>query len=69
MPVGAGSCRFVLDRIDCRLGKTGLNFLVLGALWRGMAVPLFWAVLGNPGNSDINDLSSFRWALKILPCT
>jgi len=50
--VGDGPWRLTLDRTHWRFGKTDLNFLVLGIAHRGIALPVFWSVLDQPGNSD-----------------
>lgn len=55
IPVGESAWRLALDRTHWRLGKTDINFLVLGVVWRGMAIPLFWTVLNKPGNSDTDE--------------
>src|SRR5512137_1505197 len=52
VPVGDGSWRLAMDRTNWQFGKADINFLVLGVAWRGIALPLFWAVLEGPGNSD-----------------
>ena len=52
VPVGDGPWRLTLDRTNWQFGKTDINFLVLGVAHRGLAVPLFWSVLGKAGNSD-----------------
>ena len=53
--VGEGPWRLALDRTHWRLGKTDINFLVLGVVWRGVALPLFWTVLDKAGNSDTDE--------------
>jgi hypothetical protein len=52
VPVGDGPWRLAMDRTNWRFGKTDINFLVLGIAYRGIAVPVFWSVLGKAGNSD-----------------
>jgi hypothetical protein len=52
VPVGDGPWRLTVDRTNWQFGRTESNFLVLGVAHRGMAVPLFWSVLGKAGNSD-----------------
>ena len=44
-----------MDRTNGQFGKADIHFLVLGVAWRGVAVPLFWAVLDKPGNSDTEE--------------
>ncbi|MCA1612680.1 MAG: IS4 family transposase [Acidobacteria bacterium] len=41
-----------LDRTDWYLGKTPLNILVLGVIYKGAAFPLLWAVLPKKGCSS-----------------
>ncbi|SMF95105.1 Transposase DDE domain-containing protein [Methylomagnum ishizawai] len=52
VPVGDGPWRLTLDRTNWKFGLAEINFLVLGIAHRGMAVPVFWSVLGKAGNSD-----------------
>lgn len=53
--VGDGPWRLTLDRTHWRFGKTDINFLVLGIAHRGIALPVFWSVLDQPGNSDTQE--------------
>ena len=41
-----------LDRSSWKLGKAELNILVLGVVYQGIAIPLFWKALGKAGNSN-----------------
>lgn len=41
-----------LDRTNWPLGRVEINLLVLGVVYEGLAVPLFWTVLGKAGNSN-----------------
>jgi Transposase DDE domain len=41
-----------LDRSDWQLGKTPLNVLVLGLVYKGVAIPVLWTILEKKGNSD-----------------
>ena len=50
--VGDGPWRLTMDRTHWRFGKTDLNVLVLGIAHRGIALPVFWSVLDQPGHSD-----------------
>jgi hypothetical protein len=52
LPVGEGPWRLTLDRTNWQFGKAGLNLLVLGMAYRGMALPIFWSVLNKAGNSN-----------------
>lgn len=53
--VGEGPWRLAMDRTHWRFGKADINFLVLGVVWRGVALPLFWTVLDKAGNSDTDE--------------
>lgn len=44
-----------LDRTNWKLGKAELNLLVLAAVYRGVAFPLFWSALGKAGNSNLRE--------------
>jgi hypothetical protein len=52
VPVGDGPWRLTMDRTNWLFGKVDINFLVLGVAYRGIALPLFWSVLGKAGNSS-----------------
>ena len=41
-----------LDRTNWKLGKTEVNVLMLALVYKGVAFPLFWSVLGKAGNSN-----------------
>ena len=41
-----------LDRTNWKLGSVEINFLVLGVVYQGLAIPLFWTVLPKAGNSS-----------------
>lgn len=44
-----------LDRTNWKLGRAELNILVLGVVYRGIAIPLFWTVLDKAGNSNTDE--------------
>jgi hypothetical protein len=52
VPVGDGPWRLTMDRTNWQFGKVDINFLVLGIAYRGIALPVFWSVLGKAGNSN-----------------
>ena len=54
-----------LDRSNWKLGKAELNMLVLGVVYQGIAIPLFWTALGKAGNSNTAE----RIALMERFCT
>jgi hypothetical protein len=41
-----------LDRTNWQLGKTPLNVLVLGLVYKGVAIPVLWTILEKKGNSN-----------------
>lgn len=41
-----------LDRTNWQLGKTSLNILVLGIVYKGVAIPVLWTILEKKGNSN-----------------
>lgn len=41
-----------LDRTNWKLGSVEINFLVLGVVYQGLAIPLFWTVRPKAGNSS-----------------
>ncbi|MBK8535390.1 MAG: transposase [Candidatus Competibacteraceae bacterium] len=52
VPVGDGPWRLTLDRTHWKFGQVDIHFLVLGMAYRGIAVPVFWSVLGKAGHSN-----------------
>lgn len=46
-----GPWDLALDRTNWKLGKTHINILMLGIIWHGACVPLFWTLLPKSGNS------------------
>jgi hypothetical protein len=44
-----------LDRTNWKLGKTNINFLVLGVCYGGLSIPLFWIALPKAGNSNTKE--------------
>lgn len=48
-------CYLSLDRTVWYWGKKPNNMLTLGGLYEGIAIPLFWEVLGKAGNSAVED--------------
>lgn len=45
-------CYLLLDRTNWKYGKTHINLLVIGLLYRDVFIPLVWADLGRAGNSS-----------------
>ena len=44
-----------LDRSNWQLGKTPLNILVLGIVYKGVAIPVLWTILAKKGNSNTTE--------------
>lgn len=44
-----------LDRSNWQLGKTPLNILVLGIVYKGVAIPVLWTMLEKKGNSNTKE--------------
>jgi hypothetical protein len=44
-----------LDRSNWQLGKTPLNILVLGIVYKGVAIPVLWTILEKKGNSNTTE--------------
>jgi hypothetical protein len=44
-----------LDRTNWQLGKTPLNVLVLGIIYKGVAIPVLWTILDKKGNSNTEE--------------
>ncbi len=48
-----GPYRLSLDRTNWKMGKTNINILVLGVIYKGVSLPILWTFLGNKkGNSN-----------------
>jgi hypothetical protein len=47
-------CYLLLDRTNWKYGKTHINLLVIGLLYRDVFIPLVWLDLGRAGNSNSN---------------
>ena len=44
-----------MDRTNWKFGQTEHNLLVLGVVYHGFCIPLFWRVLGKAGNSSTQE--------------
>lgn len=44
-----------MDRTNWKLGKIHINILMLGIVYKGVAIPLYWKLLNTGGNSDTSD--------------
>jgi len=47
--------KLIMDRTNWKWGKTSINILVLSIAYRGIGIPIFWAVLNLEGNSCSQD--------------
>lgn len=45
----------ILDRSNWKWGKTPINILMLSVAYKGISIPLFWAVLDLEGNSSTGE--------------
>jgi hypothetical protein len=52
VPVGDGPWRLTLDRTHWKFVRVDIHCLVLGIAYRGIALPVFWSVLGKAGHSN-----------------
>jgi Transposase DDE domain len=50
-----GAWDLALDRTNWKLGKVHINILMLGVVWNGICVPLFWMLLPKAGNSNTDE--------------
>jgi len=66
-------CYLLLDRTNWKYGKTHINLLVIGLLYRDVFIPLVWLDLGRAGNSnsqqrlDLVDQLLDWWSLTDVP--
>jgi len=44
-----------MDRTNWKFGKNDINVLMLSICYRGVAIPLFWRLLGKAGNSNTDE--------------
>lgn len=57
-----GPWPLVMDRTNWKFGKVNINILVLGIAYKGIAFPIFWALLPKKGSSDTNE------RIQLLDC-
>lgn len=50
-----GKWLLILDRTNWKWGKTPINILMLSIAYKGIGLPIFWAVLNLEGNSSTDD--------------
>lgn len=69
----SSDCYLLLDRTNWKYGKTHINLLVIGLLYRDVFIPLVWLDLGRAGNSnsqqrlDLLDKLLSWWSLSDVP--
>lgn len=51
----SGPWVLTLDRSDWQLGQKPLNILVLGVVYKGVAIPVLWMILDKKGNSNTRE--------------
>jgi hypothetical protein len=51
----ASQISLTMDRTNWKFGKKNINLLVLGAVYRGSAIPLMWTQLEKRGNSNTKE--------------
>src|SRR6202008_1661577 len=51
----AGPYTLALDRTNWKVGAVDLNILMLSIVYRGVGIPVVWAVLSKAGNSDTSE--------------
>jgi len=47
-----GKWQLTMDRTNWKWGKSNINILMLGIVYKGAAIPIFWELLDKRGNSD-----------------
>ena len=52
MGLQAGPWRLTMDRTNWRLGRRDINILMIGVVYRGIAIPVLWQMLDKRGNSN-----------------
>ena len=50
--VDGGKWYLSMDRTNWRWGKSDINILMLGVVFKGTAIPIYWTLLDKRGNSD-----------------
>ena len=50
--VSDGQWYLSMDRTNWRWGKSDINILMLGIIFKGTAIPIYWMLLDKRGNSD-----------------
>jgi hypothetical protein len=50
--VSGGQWYLSMDRTNWRWGNSDINILMLGIVFKGTAIPIYWMLLDKRGNSD-----------------
>ncbi|HRH55231.1 MAG TPA: IS4 family transposase [Chitinophagales bacterium] len=53
--VSDGQWYLSMDRTHWRWGKSDINILMLGIVFKGTAIPIYWMLLDKRGNSDTSE--------------
>jgi len=48
-----------MDRTNWKWGKTNINILMLGVVYKGQAIPVLWLILNKRGNSNMRERIAF----------
>ena len=48
-------CYFTMDRTNWQWGKSNINVLMLGIVYQGIAIPIYWEMLDKKGNSNTEE--------------
>lgn len=49
---GLGKVTLTIDRTNWKWGKSNLNIFMLGVVYKGIAIPLYWHMLDKRGNTN-----------------
>lgn len=50
--IAGGQWYLSIDRTNWRWGKSDINILMIGIVFKGTAIPIYWMLLDKTGNSD-----------------
>jgi hypothetical protein len=50
-----GNYYLTMDRTNWQWGKSKINVLMLGIVYKGVAIPIYWELLNKKGNSDTEE--------------
>ncbi|MFB2579571.1 IS4 family transposase, partial [Acinetobacter sp. c2-A9] len=49
---GLSKVTLSIDRTNWKWGKSNINIFMLGVVYRGIAIPLYWGMLDKRGNTN-----------------